>query len=301
MPRAFYSLGYNTADPFSIKLNEFYMNDHDYPSEFYDEAGFNISTWWTPTLETNIRAKFSVALDEIIEDCSLKKGDEVFLSLYSYCPSTKMQHRGTVELVNSNEMEIHLQIPPCEIADELNLFATLTVRFDESKERKVGSPVISNSRLLSKSWKIFLSGSRTQANVITTDFSLNSQISKALWNIKIREGYDMDTWLTAQHSSVLRIEMNKLYEDYINLPHFQVLLMTDVVMLSLDRAIDDPEKLAFLQNDELSEGSWSKYLKTMYMSIFSTGEIGIKQKWHENQSEIRARVQNLMTKNLELQ
>ena len=159
---------------------------------------------------------------------------------------------------------------------------------------------MSNSRLLKKSWKIALAGSRTQANVVLLDFSKDHRTSKAMWNIKISDGYDMDSWLSAQHSSVLRIEVNRNYEDYIEQQQFKILLMTDIVILSLARAIADDEKLTYLQNNEIAEGSWAQFVKTMYLSVFSIGELGVKQKWQDNQNEIRARVQHQMSENLEL-
>jgi hypothetical protein len=58
----------------------------------------------------------------------------------------------------------------------------------------------------------------------------------------------MDSWLTAQHSNILRIEVNELHKEFIQQPHFQIPLMTDMVMLALDNAINDEEKLNYLQN-----------------------------------------------------
>ena len=76
--------------------------------------------------------------------------------------------------------------------------------------------------------------------------------------------------------------------------------MTDVVMLALDNAINDDEKLNYLQNDSMAEGTWAKFVKSMFKSVFVTGQIGVKQKWIEEQALIRARVQHLMSGNLEI-
>jgi hypothetical protein len=66
------------------------------------------------------------------------------------------------------------------------------------------------------------------------------------------------------------------------------------------RAFNDDEKLSFLQSDALPEGSWAKFVKSMFQSIFLIGQIGIKQRWIEEQAVIRARVQHLMSGNLEV-
>jgi hypothetical protein len=251
-------------------------------------------------MTTDISAKFRVRYGEIVSDCALAKDDELFLTLYSYCPGTKLQHHGKPVLINSEEIDISLNIPANELSDDLTLHAIVTTRFDEKGLRKIGAPHVSNSRLLTKTWKIYLSGSRTQGNVVFLDFSKDLNKSKALWQIRINENIDMDSWLTAQHSNILRIEVNELHKEFIQQPHFQIPLMTDMVMLALDNAINDDEKLNYLQNDSMPEGSWAKFVKSMFQSVFMTGQIGIKQKWIEEQAHIRARVQHLMSGNLEI-
>ena len=300
MAKNFYSLGYNLADQFCMSITNLSVNGREYPSENYDEEVLNLTSWWTPSTSTDVSVRLALKRSEIVTDCSLNAQDEIFVSLYSYCSGTKLQHHGQAKLLVSNDIDLDLNIPPFELAEEIDLHAMITVRLDPSIERRLGAPAISNSRLLKKSWKIALAGSRTQANVVLLDFSKDPRTSKAMWNIKISDGYDMDSWLSAQHSSVLRIEVNRNYEDYIEQQQFKILLMTDIVILSLARAIEDDEKLAYLQNDGIAEGSWAQFVKTMYLSVFSIGELGIKQKWQDNQNEIRARVQHQMSENLEL-
>jgi hypothetical protein len=300
MPKSFYSLGYNLADVNDLKMISMSINNHDYPSEDFDNEYFNLTSWWTNSMTTDISAKFRVRYGEIVSDCALAKDDELFLTLYSYCPGTKLQHHGKPVLINSEEIDISLNIPANELSDDLTLHAIVTTRFDEKGLRKIGAPHVSNSRLLTKTWKIYLSGSRTQGNVVFLDFSKDLNKSKALWQIRINENIDMDSWLTAQHSNILRIEVNELHKEFIQQPHFQIPLMTDMVMLALDNAINDDEKLNYLQNDSMPEGSWAKFVKSMFQSVFMTGQIGIKQKWIEEQAHIRARVQHLMSGNLEI-
>lgn len=301
MPKTFYSLGYNQANELDVQVQLLKINDHEYRPDDLNHELFNISSWWTPSMSTNLVCKFLVKMKEVRSDCCLGKSDEIFLTLYSYCPGTKLQHHGTPILVGDvEEVEASLEIPPTEIAEYINLYAVLTARFDETTSRAVGAPVLSNSRLLTKTWKIYLSGSNTQANVICLDFAKDQARAKSMWQIKINDTTDLDSWITTQHSNVLRIEVNKLYEDYIQQSTFQVLMMTDLVMLALDKAINDEEKLMFLQNDSMAEGSWARFVKSMYQNIFSVGQIGVKQRWREEQDSIRSRVQHLMFGNLEM-
>jgi len=300
MPKTFYSLGYNLADVNDLKMMNISINNHEYPSEDFDNEYFNLTSWWTNSMTTDISAKFQIRFGEIVSDCALAKDDELFLTLYSYCPGTKLQHHGKPVLINSEEIDVTLNIPANELSDDLTLHAIITARFDEKGSRKIGAPHVSNSRLLTKNWKIYLSGSRTRGNVVFLDFSKDPNKSKALWQIRINENIDMDSWLTAQHSNILRIEVNELHKEFIQQPHFQIPLMTDMVMLALDNAINDDEKLNYLQNDSMPEGSWAKFVKSMFQSVFMTGQIGIKQKWIEEQANIRARVQHLMSGNLEI-
>ena len=300
MARNFFSLGYNLADPLDLTLNTLKINSHDYPSDDYDSELINISSWWTPAMQTEIFCRFKVNLSEIRIQCALGKDDELFLTVFTYCPGTKIQHQAKPVPISNEIVEFTLVIPENELAEDFNLFSVITTQFNESDDRKVGAPILSNSRLLTKFWKIYLSGSRTQANVVSTDFSKNSHLSKALWQIKINQSADIDSWLVAQHSSVLRIQVNKKHEDFIHTPFFQVPMMTDLVMLALDSAISDPDKLAFLQSEAAAQGSWAKFVKSMYVQIFNQGQLGVKEKWIEDQDFYRARVQHLMSSNLEI-
>ena len=300
MAKNFFSLGYNVADPSDLQLTSVKINNHEYSPEDLDSESFNLTAWWTPSMQTDVIMRFKIRRQEIVTDCALLPDDALFLSLFSYCSGTKLQHQGKPVAITEEEQEIELSIPANELAEEFTIHAIITSIFNESKERKVGAPQLSNSRLLSKSWKFYLSGSRTQANVVFLDFSADASRSKALWQIKIASNLDLDSWLNSQHSNILRIEVNRLHEDFHQQPHFQIPLMTDLVILALDDAINDDEKFDFLQNDALAKGSWARFVKSMYQGVFNVGQIGVKQKWIEDQDRIRARVQHLMSSILEI-
>jgi hypothetical protein len=302
MPKLFYSLGYNIANSASLKLSALKINEHEYHFDNYEGQEFNLTSWWTPSMETNIFLKFNLEIDEIFADCLLDKDDKLHLVVYSYCPGTKLQHQSSNYAVDINEIEATLVIPANELAEDMTLNAVLTTRFEDIERRKVGSPHVSNSKILMKSWKFLLAGSRTQANIVLQDFSQTPHRARAMWQIRIHENLDMDSWLQAQHSNILRIEVNRSYEDFIQQPLFQIPMMTDLVMLALDHAIRDDDKLDFLQTDSIPEstGTWARFVRTMYLNLFSTGQIGVRQKWVDEQDFMRTRIQNMMAANLEI-
>ena len=111
MPKTFYSLGYNLADFNDLKMTGIQINGHDYPSENYDDEYFNLTAWWTNSMKTEISAKFDIRISEMTADCALGKDDSLFLTLYSYCPGTKLQHHGKSVLIEGSELEAELTIP----------------------------------------------------------------------------------------------------------------------------------------------------------------------------------------------
>jgi len=66
MPKAFYSLGYNLADLNDLKMTAIQINGHDYPSENFDEEYFNLTSWWTNSMKTDISAKFEIRISEMM-------------------------------------------------------------------------------------------------------------------------------------------------------------------------------------------------------------------------------------------
>ncbi len=293
MPRQLFSLGYNLAEESSITINQFSINGRSCEIGQVPGEPLNVTEWWLPTSQTTISLQIELDVLKIYEDCALSSSDELFITLHSYSSGTKMQHCGTPTKVGGSSLEIELEIPANEWAEEATLQLTLTVRFAKGISRGVGAPAIPNSRLMERDWKIQLSGSRTQGNVVIRDFSKDPRITNAIWNIKIDRRVEMDAWPTVQHSNVLRVEINKNFEEFVNQTQVQTLLLTDIIMLALGDVIDDDEKLEFIRSDSLANGSWVRFLKTVYGIVFSVGEIMVRDKWHNEQQEIRARVQHL--------
>ena len=293
MPRQLYSLGYNLASESSLSVKLFSINGRSFDMDVPTWEQYNVTEWWLPTSQTTISLQIQLEIPEIYEDCELNPSDELFLVLHSYSTGTKMQHWGSPAKVGGSLLEVELEIPANEWAEEAVLQLTLTVRFADSNARRMGSPALPNSRLLERDWKIQLSGSRTQGNVVIRDFSKDPRIANAIWNVKIDRRVEMDAWPTVQHSNVLRIEINKNFEEFVNQPQVQTLLLTDIIMLALGDAIDDDEKLEFIRSDSAANGSWVRFIKTVYGIVFSVGEIMVREKWHTEQQEIRARVQHL--------
>lgn len=301
MSKAFVSLGYNMASVDSMVATSISINDYEFADQLVDGENVNLSGWWTPTLPTKISGVFTVDISQIYEDCDLNSSDQLYLEIFTYCSGTKIQHQSESIAILGKDVFFKLDIPAEQIAGKLELFAVILIRFEYEFPRKMGSPMASNSRLLERSWKFQLSGSHTQANITVADFSFDPKIENAFWKIQIEDDLEFESWLEVQHSSVVKIVLNESYLEVFSLLEIQALLMTDLVLFSLENSLFDDERLSFLQGIGDAEGSWAQYVKQMFNLIFSAGQIGIREYWRDSQPEIRARVQHLMNSQLEMQ
>jgi hypothetical protein len=98
---------------------------------------------------------------------------------------------------------------------------------------------------------------------------------------------------------MLRVEINKNSESSMSDKNFQAMLLADIVMIALGASINDDEKLDLIRNENIAGGSWLRFLRSALNSVFETDELSIRDKWNQNQSSIRARVQHVMMENVE--
>ena len=285
----------------SLVVTSILINDHELTEQLVGEETVNLSGWWTPTLPTKVSGKVSINIPQIFAECALNASDLLYLEVFTYCSGTKLQHQCEPISIRDEPVSFCLDIPPEQISGKIELFAVILTRFANDLARKVGSPMASNSRLLEKSWKFQLSGSHTQANVTVADFLVDSKIEDAFWKIQIEDDLEFETWLEVQHSSVVKIVLNQRYLDLFSHREVQALLMTDLVIFSLENSLGDDERLSFLQGIGEAEGTWAQYVQQMFNLVFSPGQIGIREYWRDSQSEIRTRVQHLMNSQLEMQ
>ena len=300
MNRNFFSLGYNLANPQSIIPRSISMNDHEYSAELENPDPINVTSWWNPEVVTKIDGLFDIQLEDIYADCSLNSSDEIYLAVYAYSPGTKLLHQGEIVPISDGQVSAGIIIPAFELANAVDFHAAIICRFPADSPRKVGAPVISNSKLAGKSWRFALSGSHTQVNVLNDDFSLDARTEHSIWKIHLEDTSDYDEWLIAQHSSVLRITVNQDLQEFVKQDHVQALLMTDLVMTALQSAIEDDERLLFLQSGFYPEGTWVQFIKKYFDLVFVNQTLGVRDYWHNEQPEIRSRIQHLMHGNLEL-
>jgi hypothetical protein len=209
-------------------------------------------------------------------------------------------HETELVSITGEQVVAKLTIPRWEISQSFDLHAAMICKFDRSTPRKTGAPVISNSKLIEKTWRFALSGSHTQANVLHDDFSKDAKNSQSIWKIHLEDPSDFETWIQAQHSSVLRIVVNQDLQDFVKQESVQALLMTDLVMIALQSVMEDDERLQYIQSGSYPEGTWVQFIKKYYDLVFIAHSFRVKEQWQNEQAEIRARVQHLMRMNLEL-
>ena len=300
MPKLFFTPGYNVPDLQTLLPLSLYINgvENQNFSEGIDE--YDLTKSWTPNHPLNLIIYFDVDAAAIYASSNLSRKDRVLLSLHTYSSGTKLQHVGTFTEIHDGENIAQIEIPPGEIAETIVVFATLTVKLAIDQFRNGGAPVINLSRLVTKSWTFRLSGSQSQANVVLVDFSQKPRWKKSMWHVQTRKMPDLDSWLIAQQSNMLRVELNRDYSELMLQPQFQALLATDISIQALDDAIRNDEIFEFLLSESDGDGTWSIFVKTIFREIFPVRGVNVRQTWEQNQEEIRSIIQNLMTVSLGL-
>lgn len=293
------SLGYNQPSESSLTVSEIDLNGTVYDINDSSESEINLSNWWTPSKQTSITGLVRVNIADIYRDCNLDRDDVLELCVDTYCLGTRLRHKSKVYEVKNNEVLYLLAIPDGEWNDSAVLTFSLSVNLNAKAIRKIGSPVVTKSILLKKDIRFQLAGQKTQGNVIVRDFSNDKKVSKALWKIQIDPTVGIDDWATVEHSRMLRVEINKNSESSMRDKNFQALLLVDIVMIALGASINDDEKLDLIRNENIAGGSWLRFLRSAFNNVFETDELSIRDKWNQNQSPIRARVQHVMMENVE--
>jgi hypothetical protein len=293
------SLGYNQPNESVLNVTEIELNGTVYDIDDSSESGINLSSWWTPSKQTSITGLVRVNIAEIYSECNLDREDVLEFCVSTYCLGTRLRHRSKVYEVKNNEVQYLLVIPDGEWNDSAVLSFSLSVNLNAKATRRVGSPVVNKSILLKKNIRFQLAGQETQGNVIIRDFSNEKKFSKALWKIQIDPTVGIDDWATVEHSRMLRVEINKSCEVSMRDKNFQAMLLADIIMIALGASINDEEKLDLIRNENVSGGSWLRFLRSAFSNVFETDELSIRDKWNQNQSSIRTRIQHVMMENVE--
>ena len=293
------SLGYNQPSESTLTVSEIELNGNVYDVNDSSESGINLSNWWTPSKQTSITGLVRVNIADIYRECNLDREDVLELCVHTYCLGTRLQHQSKVYEVNNYEVPYLLVVPDGEWNDSAVLSFSLSVNLNAKAIRKIGSPVVNKSILLKKNIRLQLAGQETQGNVIIRDFGNDKKVSKALWKIQIDSTVGIHDWATVEHSRMLRVEINKNSERSMGDKYFQAMLLSDIVMIALGVSINDDEKLDLIRNENIAGGSWLRFLRSAFNNVFETDELRVRDKWNQNQSSIRARVQHVMMENVE--
>lgn len=293
------SLGYNQPNESTLTVSEIELNGNVYDVNDSSESGINLSNWWTPSKQTSIRGLVRVNITDIYRECNLDRKDVLELCVHTYCLGTRLQHQSKVYEVNNYEIPYLLVVPNGEWNDSAVLSFSLSVNLNAKAIRKIGSPVVNKSILLKKDIRLQLAGQETQGNVIIRDFGNDKKVSKALWKIQIDSTVGIHDWATVEHSRMLRVEINKNSESSMGDKYFQAMLLSDIVMIALGVSINDDEKLDLIRNENIAGGSWLRFLRSAFNNVFETDELRVRDKWNQNQSSIRARIQHVMMENVE--
>jgi len=296
--RKYQSMGYNQPMPDAFKIRELKINNQEVPIPASEDSLINLSSTWEPSKPTLIDAILELNTNQIRAESMLDESDILQVILNSYCLGTRLQHTSSPVKVVNDGLAISFNIPPYEWSDTTVLTFTISVKPNLKIPRKIGSPMVPYSKLVQRFVRLQLTGEETQGNVIFRDFSKDYSTSKALWKVFIDPTISIEDWTTVEHSRILKVEVNRLEEENFNSPELQCLLLSDIVMTALGDVINDEEKLLLLRNDDVLGGSWLRFLRNAYGNVFDKDSLAIKDKWIQNQSSIRARVQHVMKENI---
>jgi hypothetical protein len=111
---------------------------------------------------------------------------------------------------------------------------------------------------------------------------------------------DIDDWVQAQQSSVVKIEINKsILPEIIKSKEFVTLLMMDLVWLSIDRFMVEDGGLEILVNRSPDSGTWIDFVRSYFELIFADGLFLVDSRWQNEKSEIKSKIQSILAPTLE--
>jgi len=297
------SLGYNQPDESAIEIVQITLNDKILAMKSLENPDeIDLTGWWTPEVPLSISVRYKVDEAQIREGSALWANDGLYCNLVSYCPASKIQFTNDPVPTHAGVNELLLEIPSLTLSDILKLKLELFVNFDQGAERKIGSPSLPFSRLLTKGFTFSLSGVDSLANVQVTDFSGHGRQKDAMWRISFNLSLDLEEWEILQVSNVIQIEVNRdLPAEYLSDGRFLVALMTDVVALTIDQFMHDEEKLDLLRNFSSASysGSWLLFAHSYFEWLFPVHELVVTKAWLRNQSKYRAEIQSIVSSGID--
>jgi len=293
------SKGFNELQVSDIDVKAIEVSGHNHdPSQ----GSLVLSSNWIADSPTLISVFAEINFDQIKEDFNFSEEDKLTAVLRSYCKTTTMQHFGIPYSLSNNKMELELLIPSFEWADQSNLKLSIIHNTVDNQGFIPGKAILSKSRLFERSWSLVLSGSYSRSDVQSVDFGNGDGKKNGMWEIIVAPPIDIDSWMTVEQSSVVRIRVNEDRITELEIPQVEMLLKVDMIMSALE-SIFDPD-ISGDARDEIIEmilmppngsGSWVRFLSHIFPVAFPQGSLGVTQFWNGRKDEIRTRIQSYVS------
>jgi hypothetical protein len=280
-----------------VKVIEINGDSHD-PSQ----SAVLLSSNWIADSPTLIRIFAETNYDQIKEYLNLSEEDKLVAVLRSYCRTTTMQHFGIPSSVSNNKMELELLVPSFEWADQADLRLSIVHDTVDNYGFIPGKAILSKSRLFERSWSLVLSGSYSRSDVQSVDFGSGDGKKNGIWEIIVAPPIDIDSWITVEQSSVVRIRVNEDRIAELEIPQVEMLLKVDMIMSALGSIFDPDlsgdardEIIEMIFNPPNGSGSWLRFLSHVFPVAFPQGSLGVTQFWNGRKDEIRTRIQSYVS------
>jgi hypothetical protein len=293
------SKGYNELKDSDLKIKVIEINgDYHDPSS----GAISLSSNWIADSPTLIKIFAELDMDGLQSNYQLSENDKLKGVLRSYCKSTAMQHFGKPVALIGNEITLEILIPEFEWSDQATLKMSITHDSVDNLSFIPGKAILDKSRLGEREWSLVLSGTYSRSDVQSVSFASAGGKNNGFWEISITPPIDIDSWLTVEQSSVVRIRINENRVEELDIPQIQMLLKVDMIMSALD-AVFDAEISEDARNEVLEmifmapdgSGSWLRFLSNVLPIAFPQGLLGITQFWHGRKDEIRTRIQSYVS------
>jgi hypothetical protein len=293
------SKGYNELLTSDLEVKVVEVN-----GEYHDPSlgSIVLSSNWIADSSTNIQIFADIDLDRIKREFQFSEKDELTAVLRSYCKATTLQHFGQPVPLVDNIVKLNLLIPPFEWAEQSNIKISIIHMAVDNYGFIPGKAILNKSRLYERSWSFVLSGSYSRSDVQSVAFGASDGKKNGLWEIIVSAPIEIDSWITVEQSSVIRIRVNEERVADIEIPQVEMLLKVDMIMSSLEAVFNADispgardEIFEMMSIPPIGSGSWLRFLSNIFPIAFPQGSIGATQFWHSRKDEIRTRIQSYVS------
>jgi hypothetical protein len=252
---------------------------------------YDASLTWLPNSPTKLELTYT--LDEAIFKNKIPnvEGDKFFIQIKSSCRATRKQFGQSIQELKMFG-QLSLTMPSWSIYGSVRIHVEIFVKLADQQElRPLNSANVNYACIHNQFIDIKLDGDQGRISIFASDFS-KTNYKDALWNVNLDLPKDLATWVDLDLPEVLSINVNQnMDNEQLNSPLVLSLLLTDLIMLTLAKFMDNDEALALLDSNE-ARGTWLKFARNYFELLFN-GEPFPNIMWHADKESIQRKVQSI--------